>query len=123
LPALARNKAAEIGEHQVRVEVLYVPNCPHHPTAVSQLKAVLRAEGIPAEIHEVAVTSTKAAQELKFRGSPTVKINGRDIAGESQDPESFALACRIYAGAKEAGLPPIEMMRSAVREARKGETT
>jgi hypothetical protein len=87
------------------------------------LKAVLRAEGIPVEIHEVAVTNTKAAQELKFRGSPTVKINGRDIAGESQDPESFALACRIYAGAKEAGLPPIEMMRSAVREARKGETT
>jgi hypothetical protein len=82
LPALERDKAKEAGEHLMRVEVFYVPNCPHHPTAVSQLKAVLRAEGIPVEIHEVAVTNTKAAQELKFRGSPTVKINGRDIAGE-----------------------------------------
>jgi Domain of unknown function (DUF2703) len=106
----------------VRVEVLYVPNCPHHPTAVKQLEAVLDAEGIPVEIHQVAVTDAKTAQALKFRGSPTVKINGRDIAGESQEPETFALACRIYAGAKEAGLPPIEMMRNAVRDAREGET-
>jgi hypothetical protein len=107
----------------VRVEVLYVPDCPHHPSAVRQLRAVLSAEGVPAEIHEVRVTDATTAQELKFRGSPTVRINGRDIAGESQEPGSFVLACRIYAGAKEAGLPPIEMMRSAVREARKGETT
>lgn len=106
----------------MRVEVLYVPNCPHHPTAVKQLRAVLAAAGIPVEIHQVPVTDAKTAQELKFRGSPTVRINGRDIEGESQEPESFALACRIYEGAKEAGLPPIEMMRNAVRDAREGET-
>lgn len=106
----------------MRVEVFYVPNCPHHPTAVRQLKAVLSAEGLPVEIHEVLVTDAKTAQELNFRGSPTVRINGRDIAGESQEPESFALACRIYKGAKEVGLPPIEMMQNAVREAREGET-
>jgi hypothetical protein len=122
LPALERNKATENGEHQVRVEVLYVPNCPHHPTAVKQLRAVLAAAGILVEIHQVAVTDTKTAQELKFRGSPTVRINGRDIAGESHDPESFALACRIYEGAKDTGLPPIEMMQNAVRKAREGET-
>ena len=107
----------------MRVEVLYVPNCPHHPAAVRQLRAVLDAEGIPVDIHEVAVTDTKLAQELRFRGSPTVRINGRDIAGESEQPGSFAVACRIYAGAKEVGLPPIEMMRSAVRKARKSEAT
>jgi Domain of unknown function (DUF2703) len=106
----------------MRVEVFYVPNCPHHPTAVNQLRGVLATEGIPVEIHQVPVTDTKTAQELKFRGSPTVRINGRDIAGESQEPESFALACRIYEGAKEVGLPPIEMMQNAVREARAGET-
>jgi hypothetical protein len=106
----------------VRVEVLYVPNCPHHPTAVRQLEAVLAAAGIVVAIHQVPVIDAKTAQELKFRGSPTVRINGRDIAGESKEPGSFALACRIYEGAKEAGLPPIEMMRNAVYEAREGET-
>lgn len=105
----------------MRVEVLYVPACPHHPAAVKQLRDVLSAEGVPAEIDEVAVTDAKAAEEYRFCGSPTIRINGRDIAGESHSVLWFALACRVYLGAKEAGVPPLEMMQRAVREAREGE--
>lgn len=104
----------------MRVEVLYVPDCPHHPTAVKQLRDVLLAEGIAAEIHEVAIKDAKAAEKLKFRGSPTVRINGRDIAADSHTPHSFGLACRVYPGAKDAGAPPVELIRRAVREARDG---
>ncbi len=106
----------------MKVEVLYVPDCPHHPRAVQQLRKVLLAEGIAAEIHEVAVRNSRAAKEFKFRGSPTIRINGRDVAGESQDEELHVLACRIYPGAKEMGVPPVEMMRSAARKARDGES-
>ncbi len=105
----------------MKVEVLYVPDCPHHPSAVRQLRDVLLAEGVQAEINEVAVIDAKAAEEYRFRGSPTIRIDGRDIAGESYSPLSFALACRMYPGAKEAGVPPLEMMQRAVREARAGE--
>jgi Domain of unknown function (DUF2703) len=107
----------------VKVEVLYVPDCPHHPSAVKQLRDVLLAEGVRAEINEVAVMDTKAAEEYKFRGSPTIRINGRDIAEESHAPLSFALACRMYPGAKDAGVPPLDMMHRAVREALAGEKT
>lgn len=106
----------------MRVELFYVPDCPHYPAAVKQLKAVLSAEGIPVEIREVAVTDAKAAEEYKFPGSPTIRINGRDIAGQSYEPESFALACRIYPGAQDAGVPPLEMIQRAVREAHAGES-
>jgi hypothetical protein len=105
----------------LKVEVLYVPDCPHHPSAVRQLRDVLLAEGVQAEINEVVVIGAKAAEEYRFRGSPTIRIDGRDIAGESHSPLSFALACRMYPGAKEAGVPPLEMMQRAVREARAGE--
>ena len=105
----------------MKIEVLYVPDCPHHPSAVKQLRDVLLAEGVRTEIIEVAVTDSKAAEEFRFRGSPTIRINGRDIAGESHSPLSFALACRMYPGAKEAGVPPLEMMQRAVREACAGE--
>ncbi len=105
----------------MKIEVLYVPDCPHHPSAVKQLREVLLAEGVRTEIIEVAVTDAKAAEEFRFRGSPTIRINGRDIAGESHLPESFALACRMYPGAKAAGVPPLEMMQRAVHEARVGE--
>jgi hypothetical protein len=105
----------------VKVEVLYVPDCPHHPSAVKQLREVLLAEGVQTEINEVAVIDAKAAEEYRFRGSPTIRIDGRDIAGELHSPLSFALACRVYSGAKQAGVPPLEMMQRAVREARAGQ--
>ncbi len=107
----------------MKVEVLYVPDCPHHSSAVNQLRDVLSAEGVRTEINEVAVMDAKAAEEYRFRGSPTIRINGRDIAGESHSPISFALACRMYPGAREAGVPPLEMMQRAVREARAREKT
>jgi glutaredoxin len=104
----------------VKVEVLYMPDCPHFPSAVKQLRDVLLAEGVRTEIKEVVVTDAKAAEECGFRGSPTIRINGQDIAGESHTPQSFVLACRIYPGTLEAGVPPLKMMQRAVREARKG---
>ena len=111
----------------MKVEVFYVLDCPHHPRVVQELRNVLLAEGIVEEIHEVAVRNASAARELKFRGSPTIRINGWDVAGESPEPELYALACRIYPGAikegaKEAGVPPVEMIRRAVLRAREGET-
>ena len=104
----------------MRVEVFFVPDCPHHPAAVQRVRDVLLAEGIRAEIHETAITDANAAQELRFRGSPTIRINGRDIAGESSHAKAFGLSCRLYPGSVEIGLPPIEMVRRAVVEAREG---
>jgi hypothetical protein len=105
----------------VRIEVLYVPDCPNHPTAVRLLRDVLFTEGIAAEICQVVVTDAQAAEEMRFRGSPTIRINERDIAEDSRVPEFFALACRVYPGAKDAGVPPVELMYRAVRAARDGE--
>lgn len=105
----------------MRVEVLYVLDCPHHPTAIKQLRAVLLAEGIASEIIEVLVKDAMTAEELGFRGSPTIRINGRDIAGESHSTQSGALACRVYPGSNVVGVPPLELMQRAVREALKEE--
>lgn len=106
----------------MKVEVFYVPECPHHSSAVKRLRDVLSAEGVQTEINEVEVRDARAAELYRFCGSPTIRINGRDIAGEQQHwPLSFALACRMYPGAQQVGVPPIEMMQRAVREARAGE--
>jgi hypothetical protein len=98
----------------VRVEVLYVAECPFHLAAVKLLKEVLAAEDIPANIREVLVADESMARELRFCGSPTIRINGRDIAPESQ---TFALSCRLYPGSKQIGVPSAEMIHRAVLEA------
>jgi hypothetical protein len=102
----------------VKVEVLYVAECPSHPAAVKLVKEVLAAEGVAAEIQEVLVRDEGMADELRFCGSPTIRINGRDVAGESQQEQSFALSCRLYPGSKQVGLPPAEVIHRAVLAAR-----
>jgi Domain of unknown function (DUF2703) len=104
----------------VKVEVLYVAACPSHPEAVKLVRGVLAAQGVVTEIHEVLIRDEGMANELRFLGSPTIRINGRDVAGESQIPQSFALCCRLYVGSKHVGLPPEEMIHQAVVEARRG---
>jgi hypothetical protein len=106
----------------MKVEVLYVyvADCPSHPPAVKLLRDVLAAEGIKAEIMEVLVADERTASELKFRGSPTIRINGLDIAGESSDAGTFA--CRLYPGPHQIGVPPIEMVRRALAQARERRT-
>jgi hypothetical protein len=104
----------------MKVEVLYVTDCPSHVPTVRLLQDVLAAGGIKAEITEVLIVDAQMASELKFRGSPTIRINGLDIAGESSDTGTFA--CRLYLGSHQIGVPPIEMVWHALSRARESGT-
>src|SRR5258708_10390577 len=103
----------------MRIEVLYVADCPSHPAAMRLVRDVLSAEGVSAEIREVLVTDDGMATDLAFSGSPTIRVNGRDVAGECSNGKKFALSCRLYPGSREIGLPPVELVRRAIVESRK----
>lgn len=85
------------------------------------VKEVLVAEGVAADIHEVLVRDEGMARELNFVGSPTIRVNGHDVAGETELTKNFALSCRLYPGSKQVGLPPAELVHRAVVEAGKRE--
>jgi hypothetical protein len=104
----------------VKVEVLYVAACPYHPKAVRLVREVLAAEGLDTDVYEVLVADERMAGELRFLGSPSIRINGQDVDRESQSPQSFGLSCRLYAGSKVVGLPPAEVIHQAVVEAHRG---
>ena len=104
----------------MKIEVLYVAECPSHPAAVKLVRDILVAEGVAAEVQEVLVRDEGMASELRFLGSPTIRINGKDVAGEAQKAQNFALSCRLYPGSKQVGLPPAELVQRAVLEARHG---
>jgi hypothetical protein len=101
----------------VKIEVLYVAGCPHVPSALSRLREVLASYSLTAQIEQIEVRDPAMARALRFPGSPTIRINGRDISGESECPSMDAMACRLYPGADIAGVPPVEMIRSAVHRA------
>jgi len=102
----------------VKVEVLYVADCPSHRSAVQLVRDVLVSEGVTAEICEVLIADNRMAKALSFRGSPTIRVNGRDVAGESSESKDCAVSCRLYPGSTEIGLPPAEWIRRAVVDAR-----
>lgn len=98
----------------MKVEVLYVAECPSHPAAVNLLREVLAIEGVTAEIQEVLVEDDRMARQLGFRGSPTIRIEGCDIESESKESRNFGISCRLYPGSKQIGLPPVEMVQRAI---------
>jgi hypothetical protein len=105
----------------MKVEVLYVPACPSHPAALQLVRDVLVSEGVTAEICEVLIADNQMAKALSFRGSPTIRVNGRDVEGESSESEDCAVSCRLYPGSNQIGLPPAEWIRRAVVNAREAD--
>jgi hypothetical protein len=79
----------------VKIEFLFWEECPSHPEALALLQDVLdeRRIGDPIEVREV--TTHEEAVALSFPGSPTIRVDGRDIdpAGADWPP---GLSCRVY---------------------------
>jgi hypothetical protein len=104
------------------VEFLYWEDCPSHEDAYARLTAVLAEEGVPARIRRLQVSSDEQAAELRFPGSPTIKIDGRDLQPEAAAESPPALTCRLYIleDGRPSPLPSREMIRRAVRAAAGG---
>jgi len=99
----------------MKIEVLYVPNCPNHAVALERLREILAGESLEAHLDEVLVSSAAMAHSLKFPGSPTIRINGHDIEPQKGETASFGLMCRLYADGD--GAPSHQRLRDAIRRA------
>jgi hypothetical protein len=98
----------------MKVEVLYFDGCPTYKTATKTLQTVLAEEGVEVEVELVAVNSDKEAQRLRFPGSPTVRVDGRDLF-PATEREDWQLGCRIYATPEGLrGSPTAEMLKEAL---------
>jgi hypothetical protein len=99
----------------VQVELLYWRGCPSYPEAKALLEAVLAERGIEAHIDMREMTTQANAEAFRFPGSPTIRIDGRDVdpRGAASPP---ALNCRIYL-VPDGGVSPIptrEMIEAAL---------
>lgn len=101
-----------------RVDILYFEDCPNHEAArvlVERIAAELRVE---PEIHAIEVPDTAAAMRLRFLGSPTVRVDGRDVEPGAEERRDYALSCRVYRGEHGSfGRPEERWVREALEEA------
>ena len=78
-----------------RVELLWWAGCPSTEKALEVVRGVLADEGLDPEAVEVReITSESEAQAEGFTGSPTIRIDGDEVAPGAA--EAVGLSCRVY---------------------------
>lgn len=82
-------------DHRDRIELLFWAGCPSYPEALELLRSVLDERGLDVEIDLREVHTDEEAEALRFPGSPTIRVGGRDVdpAGAEARP---SLGCRVY---------------------------
>lgn len=80
------------------------------------LRSVRDEYGIDADVLVSEVTGAEEARALQFPGSPTIRVNGRDIeaVGAAEQPAS---TCRIYRleDGRVSPVPSREQLEDALR--------
>jgi hypothetical protein len=107
----------EAAARSLRVTLRYFDGCPHWRILYDRLRQVVREDGlIDVELVLEQVETPEDAERLRFVGSPTILIEGRDpFAGTG---EGFGLSCRVYETPDGlAGSPTLDQLRATLREA------
>ena len=100
----------------MKIEILYFDGCPSYQAAEETLRRVLAERGIGAAVELVAVDTYEEAQRLRFPGSPTIRLDGRDLF-PVPDRAGYALGCRMYATPEGLrGSPTAEMFKEALSD-------
>jgi len=96
------------------LSLLYFNGCPNWRLADERLRNALDRLGQPDQpIEYLTVTTPEQIDQLQFRGSPTVLVNGRDPFLDRDAP--VGLSCRVYrTGDGLAGSPTVEQLVEAL---------
>lgn len=100
------------------VELVYEASCPNVRETRARLIEGFHTAGVQPSWAEWEVNEPETPDRVKRLGSPTVLVNGKDVAGTSaSDAEN---CCRIYAvNGPNKGVPPLDMIVAALTEGEK----
>ena len=92
------------------VVLLYIEGCPHWRAADERLReALILAGRSDVRVRRRMVTTPEEAEALRFGGSPSVLVDGRDPFAAPERPAG--LSCRIYpTNAGPAGAPTVDQL-------------
>jgi Domain of unknown function (DUF2703) len=94
-------------------------------SALAVVRDLLAAIGVVVEIDKIHVESAAQARKLRFVSSPTIRVNGRDVALELRESSCGSeactdgcgegIACRVWVhGGREHSEPPMAMIVDAI---------
>ncbi len=125
----------EVEVLEMRIEILYIMDCPWCVKTKELIKKSLGELKIKAEVEEILIDTDEKVKKYKFVGSPTVRINGKDIqeevskgqclpceelAEQTKETTEFVkqeckCGCRIYFyKGKQYPYPPKQLIKEAL---------
>jgi hypothetical protein len=113
------SRSVEEADYTMKMEILYFDGCQTYLAVEKTLREVLEERGIAAEVELVAVNTDGEARELRFAGSPTIKVDGEDLFPLPERAE-YALGCRMYATSAGLRRSPTSAMLSEALAKKQG---
>jgi hypothetical protein len=107
-PATSRKALA------VTIELLYFDGCPGHERILPRLSELAQLRG--AKLVLRSVDTPEDAERERFLGSPTVRVDGRDVDPGAGLRTDYGLKCRLYHAGDQgrSTVPPESWIRAAL---------
>jgi len=101
----------------MKVELIYDADCPNLEKTRSLLIQAFTQTGVSARWREWERSAPESPEYVRFYGSPTILVDGKDVAGVA--PDAGIRACRVYRSEQGnlSRTPPREVICSALRSA------
>lgn len=103
----------------LNIQFLSYKKCPNSKLAYINLEEALKEEGIEEWIQIIKVENEQEAKNLQLSGSPTIRINGRDIDPLFIDTKNYGIYCRSYSiNGTTTGWPDKVLIKEALQKAK-----
>ncbi len=103
-------------EPTMTVEMLHTEDCPNAADYLPRLRQLVASAGASEPVRMRVITGPDDAQRERFLGSPTVRVNGRDVDPTADIRRNYGLGCRLYTGPDGLrGTPPDEWVLTMLR--------
>ncbi len=103
----------------VEIGILFIEGCPSVLTIAKHIKEIITEEAVNTEISLILIETPEDARRLHFTGSPTVRINGKDVETNYLDNKDYGIQSRqYYINGRKHDCPSKGMIKDAVKKTR-----
>lgn len=94
---------------KIQLEFQYFEGCPNYLKMQNNIYEAIQGLEDKIELKTILVEDDETARKVKFRGSPTLLIDGEDLL-KMPEPNNPALTCRFYPN----GIPTSEEIKNKI---------